>query len=85
MLLDYNMPKCNGVELLSWAQQYYEENRIRDRPVIAFLSAYIPPREKARAIALGAEFFLDKPIQPEKIKEVLLRAGITLLPLAKGH
>jgi CheY-like chemotaxis protein len=85
VLLDYNMPKYNGLEALGWIQQYYEENEISNRPIIAFLSAYIPDREKAKAMDLGASIFLEKPIDPEKIRELMLNAGISLLPVAKGQ
>ena len=78
------MPKRNGLEALSQIQSHYEETKQAERPIFAFLSAYISEQDKAKAQAFGASIFLDKPVDPDKIRLLMQSAGINLLLTAKG-
>jgi CheY-like chemotaxis protein len=57
MLLDLNMPKKNGFEVLTWVRAQPGLKRL----AIIILTASIRPNDVARAFDLGATAFLVKP------------------------
>lgn len=61
VLTDLNMPVCNGLEL---AQIIRQNNRYLDIPIV-FLSS--DTQKEILAIETGADDFLSKPIDPEKL------------------
>lgn len=61
VLTDLNMPVCNGLEM---AQIIRQNNRYLDVPIV-FLSSDI--QKEMNVIETGADDFLSKPIDPEKL------------------
>ncbi|MBC3907006.1 response regulator [Undibacterium umbellatum] len=61
VLTDLNMPVCNGLEM---AQIIRQNNRYLDIPIV-FLSS--ETQKEMLAIETGADDFLSKPIDPEKL------------------
>lgn len=61
VLTDLNMPVCNGLEM---AQIIRQNNRYIDIPIV-FLSTEV--QKQMTAIETGADDFLGKPIDPEKL------------------
>ncbi len=61
LLTDWNMPVCSGLEM---AQIIRQNNRYLDIPIV-FLSSEI--QKKMTAIETGADDFLSKPVDPEKL------------------
>jgi CheY-like chemotaxis protein len=57
MLLDLNMPRKNGFDVLTWVRA---QPRFKRLPVIV-LSASMRPEDVERAFDLGASSFLVKP------------------------
>jgi CheY-like chemotaxis protein len=65
ILSDINMPGINGLELL-----YYIRKQHRPpTPVIFMITAYGDQDNKKRARSLGANEFLTKPLDFDKLKE----------------
>jgi CheY-like chemotaxis protein len=76
VLLDLNMPRMSGFEVLAWIRQ-----RFRDLPVIIHTSSDVPD-DLARARALGATLYLVKSLSNndliaclKKLKDTLGAAG----------
>ena len=57
----------DGLELLKWVQQRHPE------VAVIMISAYREFEFEAESLALGAEFFLKKPIQPEEFRETVAK------------
>jgi DNA-binding response OmpR family regulator len=81
ILLDVNMPNCNGIELATIIRQYQQYDLI---PIV-FLTTEWRKDTKLASINLGSDDFLSKPIAPWYLVETLrsrikrariLRAGI---------
>lgn len=71
MILDLQLSSGTGFGVLS---------QLRDkRPVTVVLTNYALPEYRRRALALGAEYFLDKSKDLEKLQEIMIdlrgRAG----------
>jgi two-component system response regulator HydG len=70
-LVDLQMPKMNGLELLRSARER------RPETAVVILTAYGSIAHAAEAMKLGAADFLEKPFDPEALRllvdEVLLR------------
>jgi CheY-like chemotaxis protein len=67
VLLDINMPKKSGLEVLEWTRRH---PRFKSLPVLILTSSSRPEdREKARE--LGADDYLLKPSDPLKLVEVV--------------
>mgnify|MGYP000019865978 CR=1 FL=1 len=63
ILTDLNMPECNGIELAKIIRQ---NNRYLNVPIV-FLSSVTEVGIQGTAIETGADDFLVKPIDPEKL------------------
>lgn len=63
LLLDLNMPKVGGLEILAAMR---EDDTLRHVPVIVLTSS-TDPQAKLRALALGAMDFLSKPVDPSEL------------------
>ncbi len=67
VLLDINMPKKSGLEVLEWTRR---QPRFKSLPVLILTSSSRPEdREKARQ--LGADDYLLKPSDPMKLVELV--------------
>jgi CheY-like chemotaxis protein len=74
MFLDLKMPVMNGFDVLAWIRE-----RVLAFPLqVMVLSGSDDPRDRARALELGAEDYLVKPIMTgalaDKIQSALTRA-----------
>lgn len=67
ILSDINMPGMNGLELLHRIKQ----KRPQPPPVVMMITAYADEENYRRAMLLGADDFLTKPIDFKVLKEKL--------------
>ena len=67
MLLDLNMPRLNGFEVLSWIQTQPNLRRLS----IIILTASLRMEDVERAFDLGAHSFLVKPPSLEKLVAII--------------
>lgn len=72
ILLDWQMPKMNGIEFLRWIKKESEYDQI---PVIMETSMIMPENIK-EGIDAGAFYYLTKPIE-EQILRSIVRAAIS--------
>jgi DNA-binding response OmpR family regulator len=63
ILTDLNMPECNGIEMAKIIRQ---NDRYLHVPIV-FLSSVLEEDTQMTAIETGADDFLTKPIDPEKL------------------
>jgi len=63
VLMDYQMPGCNGVEL---AQVIHQQEDYANIPIV-FLSAEESTEKKMRALAIAGDDFLVKPIKADNL------------------
>lgn len=66
VMLDLNLPIYSGFEVLRWIRQRPALNSL---PVIVFSSS-TRPDDKAKAIELGADAYLEKPTSGMRFREV---------------
>lgn len=69
VVLDLNMPKMNGTEIL---RQIKNNERFKEIPVIIYTTS-INSLEKEKCIKLGAHDFFTKPISFNESKETALK------------
>lgn len=74
MLLDINMPKMNGIEVLI---RIKSDKDLKDIPVI-MLTTSDNPREVETCYTLGCNMYITKPVQFDKFAETLNRMGLFL-------
>lgn len=67
LLLDLNLPLLSGFEVLAWVRQ---QSAFQSLPVVVFSSSP-RPEDQQKALALGANGYLQKPISGLKFAEVL--------------
>ena len=67
LLVDINMPNINGLELISFIRR---SETHRDTPLL-IISTEASQRDRARAIALGANGYLAKPFTAEALEEAV--------------
>jgi CheY-like chemotaxis protein len=67
ILLDINMPKKSGLEVLEWTRQ---QPQFKSLPVLIFTSSS-RPEDRERARQLGADDYLLKPSDPLKLVELV--------------
>ncbi|WP_395011142.1 response regulator [Undibacterium sp.] len=71
ILTDLYMPQCNGIEM---AKVIRQNNHYLDIPIV-FLSSETEMKKQLGALETGADEFLTKPIDPEKlISSIAIRA-----------
>lgn len=68
MLVDINMPRMGGVELLT---RMKENERLKDIPIVIASTEGSKTRID-QLMELGASGYVRKPFQPEQLREVLL-------------
>lgn len=71
ILLDLNLPRKDGLEVLAAMQQ--AGDRLRKIPVVVFTSSSLP-RDKKRSMALGAREFITKPHSFDALVDVVKSA-----------
>jgi len=64
LLLDLNMPRADGFDVLRWRQDHPAFLRI---PVIVYSSSYLPA-DVERAYAFGASSYVVKPTDPMRLE-----------------
>ncbi|MFZ1677135.1 MAG: response regulator [Saprospiraceae bacterium] len=67
ILSDINMPGMNGLELL----EHIKQNRYSPPPYVMMITAYGDQEIYNKAIRLGADDFLTKPLDFQNLKEKL--------------
>jgi CheY-like chemotaxis protein len=67
VLLDINMPKRSGLEVLEWIRL---QPKFKSLPVL-ILTSSSRDEDKHKALQLGADDFLLKPSDPLKLREVV--------------
>lgn len=67
ILLDINMPKKSGLEVLQWLRQ---QPRLKSIPVV-ILTSSSRPEDMDKARLLGADDYLLKPSEPLKLQDVV--------------
>ena len=72
LLLDINMPKMNGIELL---QKIKTDDELKEIPII-MLTTTDDPREIETCYKLGCNMYVTKPVQFEKFADTLRRMGL---------
>ena len=75
LLLDINMPKVDGVEVL---RQLKEDVELRKIPVI-MITTTDDPREVEKCHQLGCNSYITKPIDSTKFVEAIRKLGLFLL------
>lgn len=63
VITDINMPDINGLEVV----RFLRENERHKGVAILIISTQSSERDRARGLALGADFFLAKPFTPEAL------------------
>ena len=73
MLLDFQMPQKNGVQVLKEIRAFYgylqdNDNEVKIvEPVFVFLTAFMTPAFKKHLAELGVQHIYEKPIQKEQL------------------
>jgi CheY-like chemotaxis protein len=70
VLLDLNLPKVTGLQVLAEVQQHQELSSI---PVIVFTSSSLPA-DRRKSLALGAQQFITKPSTLDSFLEAVKNA-----------
>ena len=80
ILCDWNMPKCNGLELL---QRVRSDKTIKSTPFI-MITAESDAKQVAEAMKWGVDNYLIKPINLEMLKERLEKTHESLKKKLSG-
>lgn len=75
LLLDINMPKIDGIEVLRQVKAHPQLQKI---PII-MITTTDDPREVERCHALGCNTYITKPIDYEKFSKAINQLGLFLL------
>ncbi|MBU9711158.1 response regulator transcription factor [Evansella tamaricis] len=67
IILDYMMPGMTGVEVL---KKLKESTVKKDIPVL-MLTARSQQKDKEELLAVGADYFMEKPFRPMKLQELV--------------
>lgn len=70
IFVDLNMPVMDGFEFI----QAFKEIEIhsREKTTLIILSSSMDPKDQERAVSLGIEHFITKPMSEEDIKGIIL-------------
>lgn len=71
LLLDINLPGINGIEVL----RRMKEHDVVKRVPVLMLSTTDDPKEVEACHAIGCNFYLIKPTEPEAFVQVITRLG----------
>lgn len=81
VLTDLHMPQCNGIEM---AKVIRQNNHYLDIPIV-FLSSETEMQKQLGALEIGADDFLTKPIDPEKLISSISSRAERYRNLRKGR
>ena len=70
VLMDENMPIMNGIEAVKHIRKYEEENNLKHTPIIS-VTANALQGDRERFLNAGFDDYLAKPIDLNKLKEIL--------------
>jgi CheY-like chemotaxis protein len=70
LLLDLNMPRLDGFQVLEWLQHQRELSRL----VVIVFSSSAESEDLRRACALGANFYIVKPHDIKELEHIMERA-----------
>jgi len=84
IFMDIEMPEMNGIEAMKRIAAH-EEKRVRDIPVVA-LTGNVAEEDKVRYKQAGMRDTLAKPIDPERLRNIMLAHGKPLSdePIGSG-
>ncbi|MCB9421634.1 MAG: response regulator [Ardenticatenaceae bacterium] len=68
IITDILMPVMDGFEL---CRQWKADERLYGRPFVFYTATYTDPKDEAFALSLGADAFLIKPLDPDKLLAVI--------------
>ncbi|WPJ94485.1 ATP-binding protein [Coraliomargarita algicola] len=68
VILDINMPQMSGIEVV---EAYFKKHQGENNPKFIALSAYNSVDIEEKCIAAGFNHFIEKPLDPEKLKKLL--------------
>ena len=74
LLLDINLPRINGIEVL----RAMKEHEVLKRVPVLMLSTTDDPQEVETCHAIGCNFYVTKPTEPEAFADVIHRIGALL-------
>lgn len=69
ILSDINMPGMSGIELL----REIREKKSKPKPIVMMITAYGDDETRNKAVSLGADDFLNKPLDFGDLKERLFK------------
>lgn len=72
VLLDLHMPGLSGVEVLKWIRAEEARAGVEQVPII-ILSVDIMPSARSHCIELGADLFVSKPVNPERLQQAIYK------------
>jgi CheY-like chemotaxis protein len=67
LLIDINMPRVNGLELMSWLRTQPEFEHL----IIVALSSSSAQQDINRAYEMGANSYLIKPVSPDELEKLI--------------
>lgn len=73
-LVDWNMPKMNGFEMIKVVRSNSANSRLK----IVMVTTETEPAKMARALMAGVDEFLMKPFTPEMLLDKLQLIGVTM-------
>jgi CheY-like chemotaxis protein len=68
LLLDLNMPKMDGFEVLQWIK---DKPKLRELPVVVFSSSD-REEDRSRALELGAQDYIVKTARQDELKRMFM-------------
>jgi CheY-like chemotaxis protein len=74
VLLDINMPRVNGIEVL----RHLKANAATEKIPVIMLTTTDDPREVDRCYELGCNVYVTKPVEYEPFLEAIKRLGLFL-------
>jgi signal transduction histidine kinase/CheY-like chemotaxis protein len=77
IFMDIQMPVCDGVEATHKILEYEKEKKIKHIPIIA-LTANASAGDKEKYLSEGMDDYLTKPIEVEKLKELIEKYTVGL-------
>ncbi len=66
VVLDIRMPKGSGINVLG-----YIRKGVQPKPLVIVLTNYPYPHYRNKCLAMGADYFIDKSVDFEKVVDVL--------------
>ncbi|MCG8312200.1 MAG: response regulator [Pseudomonadales bacterium] len=72
VLMDCEMPHIDGYDATQAIRTFEQENNLQRMPIVA-LTAHAVKEHKERAMTSGMDFHLAKPIEAERLKDVLAK------------